>query len=116
MSKRFLLDNCILEVINKYGITVNDLEDSIQELLYCALYCDYAPKCKLVVVEDYKTTLTALGELARIYNIRGELAAWVLIELWEVLDEDKSLVECITNGKYFAKIQKAIMKYKDEVN
>lgn len=116
MSKRFLLDNCILEAVNKYGITVNDLEDSIQELLYCALYCDYVPKCKLVVVEDYKTTLTALGELARIYNIRGELAAWVLIELWEVLDEDKNLVECITNGKYFAKIQKAITKYKDEAN
>ena len=115
MSKRFLLDNCILEVANKYSVTVNDLEDSIRELLYCALYCDYVSKCELIIVEDYKTVLTALGELAKIYNIHGELAAWVLIDLWEILDKDKDLIECITNGKYFAKIQKAIMKYKNEV-
>ena len=114
--KRNLLNFQIVETANKYNITVDNLDDSIQELLYCALYCDYVPKCKLIVVEDYKTTLTALGELAKIYNIRGELATWVLIDLWEVLNEDKNLVECITSGKYFAKIQKAIMKYKDEVN
>lgn len=114
--KRNLLDFQIVETANKYNVTVDNLDDSIQELLYCALYCDYVSKCKLIIVEDCKTVLTALGELARIYNIHGELAAWVLIDLWEILDEDKDLVECVTNGKYFAKIQKAIMKYKNEVN
>ena len=110
--KRNLLNFQIVETASKYDITVDNLDSSIQELLYCALYVS---KCKLIIVEDYKTVLTALGELAKIYNIHGELAAWVLIDLWEILDEDKDLVECITNGKYFAKIQKAIMKYKNEV-
>ena len=81
--KRNLLNFQFVETVNKYNVTVDNLDDSIQELLYCALYCDYVSKCELIIVE--------------------------------ILDEDKDLVECITNGKYFAKIQKAIMRYKNEV-
>ena len=59
--KRNLLNFQFVETVNKYNVTVDNLDDSIQELLYCALYCDYVSKCELIIVEDYKTVLTALG-------------------------------------------------------
>ena len=114
--KTELLDNYIEETANHYAVTSKDLEESLRtfiwhackDLQYGMVFFPQFPHSYFLITEDYKTILTALGEIGSRYCIRGKKAADCLMRLWMRIGDDENIVESIVKGKYDSEIPKLI--------
>lgn len=110
MSKRFLLDTYIIDTANKYNVTVEQLEGSLDTLLTITTFDE--EEGFIILFEKVKTILTALGLIATLYNIHGEKAAYVLNYFYNFIPNninDNVLIHCIRKQVYEKEMQRAIV-------